>query len=95
MIEPGYPKKIHSLGFPKAIEKIDAAFYDEITRKMFFFSGDKYWRSVLNNLENSFINVEFFVMALRSFLLRTMLAHAKSSNPLHDLWYHIAFVFSC
>ncbi|KAJ6664940.1 hypothetical protein lerEdw1_005912 [Lerista edwardsae] len=44
VIEPGFPKNIHSLGFPKAVKKIDAAVYDGNIKKTYFFSGDKYWR---------------------------------------------------
>ncbi|KAF7250817.1 Interstitial collagenase [Varanus komodoensis] len=41
--EPGYPKSIHSLGFPEYVKKIDAAVYEENSRKIYFFSGNKYW----------------------------------------------------
>ncbi|XP_042314801.1 stromelysin-1-like [Sceloporus undulatus] len=44
IIEPGFPRNIHRLGFPKSVKKIDAAVYDETTKKTYFFSGDKYWR---------------------------------------------------
>ncbi|XP_066475644.1 stromelysin-1-like [Tiliqua scincoides] len=43
IIKPGFPKKIHSLGFPKAVRNIDAAVHDERTKKTLFFSGYKYW----------------------------------------------------
>lgn len=44
VIEPGFPKNIHSLGFPKVVKKVDAAVYDGSIKKTYFFSGDKYWR---------------------------------------------------
>ncbi|XP_077200332.1 stromelysin-1-like [Paroedura picta] len=44
ILQPGYPKSIHALGFPRSVKKIDAAVYDKSTKKTFFFSNDKYWR---------------------------------------------------
>ncbi|XP_020851845.1 interstitial collagenase-like [Phascolarctos cinereus] len=42
---PGYPKNIHNtFGFPKTVQKIDAAFSDEYTGKTYFFVQNKYWR---------------------------------------------------
>ncbi|XP_022368601.1 stromelysin-1-like [Enhydra lutris kenyoni] len=40
----GYPKGIHTLGFPATVGKIDAAFSDKEKKKTYFFVGDKYWR---------------------------------------------------
>lgn len=44
IIQPGYPKNIHALGFPKSLKKIDAAVFDKDTERTLFFSGDEYWR---------------------------------------------------
>nr|XP_056714687.1 stromelysin-1-like [Euleptes europaea] len=44
IIQPGFPKSIHTLGFPQSVKKIDAAVYDKSTKKTLFFSSDKYWR---------------------------------------------------
>ncbi|XP_044857860.1 collagenase 3-like [Mauremys mutica] len=43
VILEGYPKKIYELGFPRALQKVDAAFHDTKTEKTKFFVGDKYW----------------------------------------------------
>ncbi|XP_014382467.2 interstitial collagenase-like [Alligator sinensis] len=40
----GYPKRIHQLGFPRTVKRINAVFSDENTRKTYFFVNDKYWR---------------------------------------------------
>ncbi|KAJ1113501.1 hypothetical protein NDU88_001743 [Pleurodeles waltl] len=40
----GYPKNIYKLGFPRNVAQIDAASYDEGTRKTYFFVGEQYWR---------------------------------------------------
>ncbi|XP_054829735.1 stromelysin-1-like [Eublepharis macularius] len=48
IIQPGFPKNIHTFGFPKSIKKIDAAVYDRNRRRTLFFSGKKYWRSEEN-----------------------------------------------
>ncbi|NXN54206.1 MMP27 protein, partial [Rynchops niger] len=40
----GYPKNINTLGFPKGVNKIDAAVCNKNTGKTDFFIGDKYWR---------------------------------------------------
>ncbi|KAI5766540.1 MMP3 [Gulo gulo luscus] len=42
--QAGYPKGIHTLGFPASVGKIDAAFSDKEKKKTYFFVGDKYWR---------------------------------------------------
>ncbi|KAM9221312.1 stromelysin-1-like [Dugong dugon] len=39
----GYPRAIHTLGFPPTISKIDAAVYDKEKKKTYFFVGDEYW----------------------------------------------------
>ncbi|XP_006887368.1 PREDICTED: matrix metalloproteinase-27 [Elephantulus edwardii] len=43
-ILPEYPKSIYTLGFPRYVRKIDAAVYDKITRKTYFFVGIWCWR---------------------------------------------------
>lgn len=43
-VQTGYPKGIHSLGFPPTIRKIDAAVFDKEKKKTYFFVGDKYWQ---------------------------------------------------
>ncbi|KAL8191067.1 UNVERIFIED_CONTAM: hypothetical protein K2H54_067330 [Gekko kuhli] len=43
IIQPGYPKNIHALGFPKSVKKIDAALFNKDTKRTLFFSGDEYW----------------------------------------------------
>ncbi|XP_001362711.4 stromelysin-1 [Monodelphis domestica] len=43
-IQPGYPKDIHTLGFPRTVKKIDAAFFDKGKQKTYFFVNDVYWR---------------------------------------------------
>ncbi|XP_006907577.1 stromelysin-2 [Pteropus alecto] len=42
-VQAGYPRDIHTLGFPSTIGKIDAAVSDE-EKKTYFFVEDKYWR---------------------------------------------------
>ncbi|XP_068121049.1 matrix metalloproteinase-18-like [Hyperolius riggenbachi] len=37
------PKSIYNLGFPRTVRKVDAATYDDSTRKTYFFSDDKFW----------------------------------------------------
>lgn len=39
-----YPKNINSLGFPDSVKKIDAAVFNPIISKTFFFVGTQYWR---------------------------------------------------
>ncbi|EHB12885.1 Stromelysin-2, partial [Heterocephalus glaber] len=43
-IQAGYPRSIHTLGFPATIRKIDAAVSDKEKKKTYFFTGHKYWR---------------------------------------------------
>ncbi|XP_022416252.1 stromelysin-1-like [Delphinapterus leucas] len=43
-VQAGYPRNIHTLGFPSTIRKIDAAFSDKERKKTYFFVKDKYWR---------------------------------------------------
>uniref|UniRef100_A0A286XIL9 Matrix metallopeptidase 10 n=1 Tax=Cavia porcellus TaxID=10141 RepID=A0A286XIL9_CAVPO len=43
-LQAGYPRSIHTLGFPPTIKKIDAAVSDKENKKTYFFVGDKYWR---------------------------------------------------
>uniref|UniRef100_A0A8C3WFR1 Stromelysin-1 n=1 Tax=Catagonus wagneri TaxID=51154 RepID=A0A8C3WFR1_9CETA len=43
-VQAGYPRSIHTLGFPPTVKKIDAAISDKETKKTFFFVEDKYWR---------------------------------------------------
>ncbi|XP_015277103.1 PREDICTED: stromelysin-1-like [Gekko japonicus] len=40
---PGYPKNIHSLGFPADVNNIDAVFFNANERRTYFFVSDKYW----------------------------------------------------
>ncbi|XP_039212196.1 stromelysin-1-like isoform X1 [Crotalus tigris] len=40
---PGYPKPIHSLGFPKDVTKLDAAVFSANEKKTYYFSSDRYW----------------------------------------------------
>ncbi|NWJ10991.1 MMP3 protein, partial [Crypturellus undulatus] len=42
-IQPGFPKPIQSLGFPRNVRKIDAAVHDHSTKKTYFFVGHRYW----------------------------------------------------
>ncbi|KAM9221314.1 stromelysin-2 [Dugong dugon] len=43
-IQAGYPRGIHTLGFPPTVRKIDAAVSDKEKKKTYFFAEDKYWR---------------------------------------------------
>ncbi|XP_031199684.1 stromelysin-2 isoform X1 [Mastomys coucha] len=43
-VQAGYPKGIHTLGFPPTVKKIDAAVFEKETKKTYFFVEDKYWR---------------------------------------------------
>ncbi|XP_035638204.2 uncharacterized protein LOC118391192 [Oncorhynchus keta] len=42
-IVPGYPRNLKSLGLPRTVNKVDAALYDEHSRKTLFFVGDNYY----------------------------------------------------
>uniref|UniRef100_A0A8C8H9Z9 interstitial collagenase n=1 Tax=Oncorhynchus tshawytscha TaxID=74940 RepID=A0A8C8H9Z9_ONCTS len=42
-IVPGYPRNLKSLGLPSTVNKVDAALYDEDSRKTLFFVGDNYY----------------------------------------------------
>ncbi|XP_073525772.1 matrix metalloproteinase-18-like [Phyllobates terribilis] len=37
------PKSIYDLGFPRTVRRIDAAVYDTISKKTYFFVNDNYW----------------------------------------------------
>ncbi|XP_012865313.1 PREDICTED: macrophage metalloelastase [Dipodomys ordii] len=39
-----YPKSIYSLGFPNSVKKIDAALFNPLYYKVYFFVGNQYWR---------------------------------------------------
>ncbi|XP_077197649.1 matrix metalloproteinase-27-like [Paroedura picta] len=43
-MEPGYPRTIDHLHFPRDVKKIDAAALDKNTGKTYFFVGNQYWR---------------------------------------------------
>ncbi|XP_004469580.1 stromelysin-2 [Dasypus novemcinctus] len=43
-VQAGYPRSIHTLGFPPTIRKIDAAVSDKEKKKTYFFVEEKYWR---------------------------------------------------
>ncbi|XP_039351652.1 stromelysin-1-like [Mauremys reevesii] len=63
-VHPGFPRNIHTLGFPRYVKKIDAAVYDENTKKTYFFVGDKYWSydEVTKSMEKGYprrISVDF------------------------------------
>ncbi|XP_074072665.1 stromelysin-1-like [Macrotis lagotis] len=42
-IQAGYPRDIHTLGFPQTVKKIDAAFFHKEKQKTYFFVNDIYW----------------------------------------------------
>lgn len=42
--EPRYPRSIRSFGFPDSVKKIDAAVFNPLRYKTYFFVGQKYWR---------------------------------------------------
>uniref|UniRef100_A0A8C8RTS7 Peptidase metallopeptidase domain-containing protein n=1 Tax=Pelusios castaneus TaxID=367368 RepID=A0A8C8RTS7_9SAUR len=63
-VHPGFPRNIHHLGFPRSVKKIDAAVYDQYTKKTYFFVGDKYWsyNEVTESMEKGYprrISVDF------------------------------------
>ncbi|XP_068935770.1 stromelysin-1-like [Petaurus breviceps papuanus] len=43
-IQLGYPRDIYTLGFPRTVKKIDAAFFHKEKQKTYFFVNDIYWR---------------------------------------------------
>ncbi|XP_021484220.1 stromelysin-2 [Meriones unguiculatus] len=43
-VQEGYPKGIHTLGFPSTVKKIDAAVFDKEKKKTYFFTEGEYWR---------------------------------------------------
>ncbi|XP_037360251.1 macrophage metalloelastase [Talpa occidentalis] len=42
--QSNYPKSIHSLGFPDFVQKIDAAVFNPLFNKTYFFVDNQYWR---------------------------------------------------
>lgn len=42
--QPSYPRSIYSLGFPESVKKIDAAVFDPLRQKVYFFADKQYWR---------------------------------------------------
>ncbi|XP_052582687.1 macrophage metalloelastase [Peromyscus californicus insignis] len=42
--KPHYPRSIYSLGFPKSVKKVDAAVFDPVLRKVYFFVDKQCWR---------------------------------------------------
>lgn len=42
--QSNYPKSIHSLGFPDFVKKIDAAVFNPLFNKTYFFVDNQYWR---------------------------------------------------
>ncbi|XP_012861701.1 macrophage metalloelastase [Echinops telfairi] len=43
-LQPGYPRNIFFLGLPYAVRKIDAAVFNPLTNKTYFFVNNRYWR---------------------------------------------------
>jgi hypothetical protein len=43
-LQPNPPKRIHSLGFPESVKKIDAAVFNPFLHKAYFFVDNQYWR---------------------------------------------------
>ncbi|CAM4352149.1 stromelysin-1 [Caretta caretta] len=63
-VQPGFPRNIHALGFPRYVKEIDAAVYDENAKKTYFFVGAKYWSydEVTESMEKGYprrISVDF------------------------------------
>lgn len=54
--EPGYPKKLSSLGLPKELDRIDAATVWGHNGKVYLFSGNQYWHfeENLNRVEETY-----------------------------------------
>nr|BAE42198.1 unnamed protein product [Mus musculus] len=42
--EPHYPRSIYSLGFSASVKKVDAAVFDPLRQKVYFFVDKHYWR---------------------------------------------------
>lgn len=42
--DPRYPRSIHSLGFSASVKKVDAAVFDPLRQKVYFFVDKQYWR---------------------------------------------------
>lgn len=43
-LEPGYPRRLDTLGLPSDLQQINAAFTFRKNRKTYLFSGDQFWR---------------------------------------------------
>lgn len=43
-LEPGYPRRLDTLGLPSDLQQINAAFNFRKNRKTYLFSGDQFWR---------------------------------------------------
>ncbi|XP_075404848.1 macrophage metalloelastase-like [Tenrec ecaudatus] len=43
-LQPTYPRNIFFLGLPYAVRKIDAAVFNPLTNKTYFFVNNRYWR---------------------------------------------------
>ncbi|XP_004626202.2 macrophage metalloelastase [Octodon degus] len=42
--QPNYPSSIHSLGLPRHVKKLDAALFNPLYSKTYFFVDEQYWR---------------------------------------------------
>uniref|UniRef100_A0AAY5KXU3 interstitial collagenase n=1 Tax=Esox lucius TaxID=8010 RepID=A0AAY5KXU3_ESOLU len=42
-IVPGYPRYLNAVGLPRTVKKVDAALYDQVSKKTLFFVGDNYY----------------------------------------------------
>uniref|UniRef100_A0A8B9M504 Collagenase 3 n=1 Tax=Accipiter nisus TaxID=211598 RepID=A0A8B9M504_9AVES len=60
-ILPGYPQKVYTLGFSKDVTKIDAAFYNGIEGKTYYFIANKFWSSG-NQSEPHYLYQKHFCM---------------------------------